>query len=101
MEPMSLRFAAAVRTLSGEARRLGLRVPGFRSPPRLSGVDRTLRRRADGGATIAVVGRGRPFAAVLADMIDGIVVANDLTNADADRARAGLWVVAAASEQAA
>jgi hypothetical protein len=97
MEPTSLRFATAVRTLADQARRLGLQVPGFRSPPRLRGVDRSLRRRSDGGAMIAVVVRGRPFEAVLADMIDGIVVANTLTGVAADRARASLWGVVACS----
>jgi hypothetical protein len=91
VESPSLRFAAAVRTLGIEARRFGLRMPAFRSPPRLEGVARSVRRRADGNATIAVVVRGRPWAAVLADMVDGIVVANHLHGADADRARARLW----------
>src|SRR5882672_2090698 len=76
MESPVLRFAEAVRALGLEARRNGLRMPGFRSPPRLNGVDRSVRRRSDGGATIAVVVRGRPWAAVVADMIEGVLVAN-------------------------
>jgi hypothetical protein len=91
VESPSLRFAAAVRALGIEARRGGLRMPAFRSPPRLEGVARSVRRRADGNATIAVVVRGRPWPAVLADMVEGIVVANHLTGVAADRARAGLW----------
>lgn len=91
MESPVLRFAETVRMLGIEARRTSLRMPGFRSPPRLRGVDRSLRRRADGGATIAVVVRGRPWAAVVSDMVEGVIVANGLTGARADRTRAALW----------
>ena len=57
----TLRFAQAVQTLAGAARALGLVVPSFRSPPRLVGVLRSI-KRWDGGATVAVVVRGRPVA---------------------------------------
>ena len=46
------------------AGRLGMR------RQRLVGVDRTLRRRG-GGAVVSVRLRGRPWPAVLADMIEG------------------------------
>ena len=92
MESPSIRFAAAVRALTIEARRAGLVVPSFRSPPRLAGVDRSLRRRNGGGATVAVVVRERPWAAVLADMVDGVIATNRLSGPAADRARARLWV---------
>ena len=36
--------------------------------------------------------KGRPRGAVLADMIEGIVVANYLTGARADLARSALWL---------
>ena len=91
VESPVLRFAEAVRALGVEARRNGLRMPAFRSPPRLVGVARSVRRRADGGATIAVVVRGRPWAAVVADMVEGVLVANGLTGVAADTARAALW----------
>ena len=91
VESPSLRFAAAVRALGLEARRAGLRMPAFRSPPRLEGVARSVRRRTDGNATIAVAVRGRPWPAVLADMVEGVVVANHLHGADADSARSVLW----------
>lgn len=91
MEASSLRFAAAARDLGLACRRRGLRMPGFRSPPRLTGVNRSLRRRPDGGTTVAVRIRGRPFAAVLADMIEGVVVANSLEGEAADRTREALW----------
>jgi hypothetical protein len=84
-------FASAARTLTHEARRRGLVGPSFRCPPRLVGVDRSIRRHAD-GAIVSVRLRGRPFVAVLADMIEGVVVANDLVAPEADRLRADLWV---------
>jgi hypothetical protein len=90
-EASSLRFASAARTLGQLARERGLTVPGFRSPPRLSGVERSLRRRPDGGATVAIRLRGRPWVAVLGDMIEGVVVANGLTGSAADQARTALW----------
>jgi hypothetical protein len=91
MEATSIRFASAARTLGDAARRRGLRSPGYRSPPRLPGVERSLRRRGDGGATVAVRVRGRPWAAVLGDMVEGVIVTNGLAGADAMRARTALW----------
>ena len=77
-----MRFAAAARALGDAARARQLRVPGFRSPPKLREIDRTIRRRPDGGATIAVQ---------LADMVEGVVVANELDGAEAMRVRTALW----------
>jgi hypothetical protein len=83
-------FASAARSLTREARRRGLVGPSYRCPPRLIGVDRTIRRHDD-GVVISVRLRGRPWAAVLADMIEGVVVANRLTPPHADRLRSDLW----------
>lgn len=66
--------------------------PSFRCPPRLVGVDRSIRRRGD-GATVAVRLRGRPWVAVLADMIEGVVVANQLAPPQSDRLRSELWAL--------
>lgn len=87
----SLRFARAVQALAQTTRALGLVVPGFRSPPRLVGVQRSI-KRWPGGATVAVVVRGRPWPAVQADLVEGIVAANDLTSPASDRVRAELWL---------
>ncbi|MBI2705911.1 MAG: hypothetical protein HYX32_11580 [Actinobacteria bacterium] len=94
MQATSLRFAAGARTLGSVGRSAGLVVPSFRSPPRLSGVDRTLRRRPDGGATVSVRLRGRPWVAVLTDMIDGVLATNRLPAGDAADARSALWAAA-------
>ncbi len=91
-----------VRPPCGSPRRLGtwverprlrgLEVPSFRSPPGISEVQRSIKRRGQ-SATVAVRLRGRPWAAVVSDMIEGIVVANGLTGAKADMARSALWLV--------
>ena len=83
----TLRFAAVVQLVAAEARSLGLEVPGFRSPPRLPGADRSLRRRPGAPPAIAVRLRGRPFEAIIADMVEGVVVANGLTGSRAAGAR--------------
>ena len=93
MDPTNtLDFASAARTLAREARRRGLVGPSYRCPPRLVGVDRSIRRRAD-GAVVAVRLRGRPRSAVLADMIEGVVVTNGLCSPEADRIRTDLWLI--------
>jgi hypothetical protein len=84
-------FAHAARAISAASAGLGLTVPSFRSPPRLRGVDRSLRRRAIGAPVVAVRLGERPVPAVVADMIDGVVTANGLTGADAERVRRRLW----------
>lgn len=91
MQSSSLRFAQAVQSLGAAARGLGLVVPGFRSPPRLVGVQRSI-KRWPGGATIAVVVRDRPWPAVQSDLIEGVIAANVLASPAADRARAELWL---------
>lgn len=85
-------FASAARSLTREARRRGLVAPSFRCPPRLVGVDRSIRRRTD-SAVVSIRLQGRPRSAVLADMIEGVVVANQLRPPDADRVRNDLWAV--------
>ena len=91
MDPTNtLDFASAARALTREARRRGLVGPSYRCPPRLVGVDRSIRRRTD-GAVVAVRLRGRSRNAVLADMIEGVVVTNQLRSPEADRVRTDLW----------
>ena len=86
----TVEFAAAARTLTREARRRGLVGPSFRCPPRLVGVDRSIRRRSD-GAVVSIRLNGRPRGAIVADMIEGVVVANGLRPPAADRLRTELW----------
>jgi hypothetical protein len=95
----TLEFAHAARQLAGEARRQGLVAPSFRCPPRIVGVDRSLRRHPR-GAVVAVQLKGRPWQAVLADMVEGVVVVNRLQPPEADRIRTDLWRALSATESA-
>ena len=90
----SVRFAAAARRLGAVCAARGLAVPAFRSPPRPPGADRTIRRRPDGGAVVAVRLRGRPFAAVATDMVEGTLLANSVTGPDAEAHRPALLAAA-------
>lgn len=87
----SLAFASAARSLSCAARLRDLVVPVFSSPPTRADLDRSIRRR-NGAPLVAVRLRGRPRSAVLADMIEGIVVTNRLDGARADLVRSALWL---------
>jgi hypothetical protein len=87
--PPALRFAEVARRLGAATRALGLVVPGFRSPPRLSGAARTI-RRYPGGAVVSVQLRGRPFGAAVADMVEGVLVANGLEGEARVRLRTAL-----------
>jgi hypothetical protein len=99
--PSTVSFAQAARVLSRAAERQALSVPSFRCPPRLVGVDRTLRRRSmrRGDVVVSVRVKGRPQEAVVADMIEGIVLCNDLTSPLADRLRNELWATWTQTEE--
>jgi len=86
----SIDFAHAARTIGREVRRRGLVAPGFRCPPRIAGVDRSL-RRVRSGAVVAVQLKGRPWAAVVGDMIEGVIVTNQLQPPASDCLRSELW----------
>jgi hypothetical protein len=88
----TVQFAGAARLIASETHRFGLDAPSFRSPPRVVGVERTVKRREHGGV-VAVALRDRPFVAVLADMIEGVIVINRLVAPEADQMRTALWAV--------
>lgn len=85
----ALGFSRLVRSLAMEARSLGLGVPGFRSPPRIS-ANRTIRRFPDGQAVVAVAIRGRAEPDVWADLVEGLLAFNGLNLVDAARLRSQL-----------
>ena len=86
--PITPWFAWSSRELGRACERLGLEAPSFRSPPAVPGVDRTLRRVPGSGVRVAVRLWGRSFAAIRADMIEGVVAANaDALRSSADAAR--------------
>ena len=91
MDPTTtLQFAEAARSLARSARARGLVAPTFRSPPRVVGVDRSLRRHGE-RTVVSVRLRGRPWVAVAADMVEGVIVANRLEGPAALRVRGALW----------
>jgi hypothetical protein len=79
-------FAAVARRLADATRAAGLAVPAFRSPPRVPGAARTL-RRYPGGTVVSVRLRDRPFDAVIADMVEGVIVTNRMGGEAALRTR--------------
>src|SRR5262245_56282441 len=85
----AVRFAEIARRLGAAAHEAGLSVPAFRSPPRVPGAARTI-RRYPAGAVVSVRLRGRPFADVITDMVDGVLAANRVPPADAPRVRTRL-----------
>jgi hypothetical protein len=86
------KFTAAARVLAQRAAELDLVVPGFRSPPRIVGVNRSIRRSRDSeGGVVAVRLSDRPFTAAVGDMIEGVIFINRLEPSEADRARTQLW----------
>ena len=90
----ALRFADAARRLGAAAHEAGLDVPAFRSPPRVPGAARTI-RRFPAGSVVSVRLRGRPFGEVLTDMVDGVLAANRVADADAGGMRARLCAAVA------
>jgi hypothetical protein len=86
----TIQFAEGARALARAARARGLVAPSFRSPPRIAGVDRSIRRQGE-HCVVAVVTRGRPWVAVAADMVEGVIVVNRLTGKSAVRIRGALW----------
>ena len=89
----ALTFASAARSLGTAARAAGLDVPAFRSPPRIPGADRSI-RRFPGGAVVAVRVRGRSLAPVLEDMVEGVLVANRVRGEARPRLRLALLAAA-------
>ena len=86
------KFTGAARVLAQRVAELNLVAPGFRSPPRIVGVNRTIRRSRDGeGGVVAVRIADRPFTATIGDMIEGVIVINNLVPTEADRVRTLLW----------
>jgi len=80
------RFVDVARRLAAASRAAGLIVPVFRTPPRRPGASRTI-RRLPGGPVVSVHVRARPFSEVVADMVEGVLVANALRGDGARRVR--------------
>jgi hypothetical protein len=94
-----VRFSETVRVLAAASGAADLVVPAFVTPPHTRGSDRVVRRLPRGEFSIGVTLEGRPFAAVQADLIEGIVLVNGLAGVDAAAARRTLWAALASSGQ--
>src|SRR3954449_6766211 len=88
-ERPAMRFADVARCLGAATHAAGLAVPAFRCPPRAPGAQRTI-RRYPGGAVVSVRLRDRPFSEVVTDMVEGVLAANLVPEADEERVRAVL-----------
>jgi len=84
-------FAGTARWLAAAARARGLDAPGFRTPPRQTGCNRTIRRYSDGTALVAVRVKDRLWEDVVDDLIAGILTVNDLRGAPAAELRYAIW----------
>lgn len=73
----ALEFAAIARALGAESHRLGLVVPAFRSHPREG--TRAIRRLREGA--VVLIDLHRPVSEVARDMVDGVLAANRVTDA--------------------
>ena len=94
----SVRFAIVAKSIAQVVARCGLDVPGFKSPPRSGNLDRTVRRQRS-GSIVAVRIKDRPFEAVIADMIEGVVLCNDMSTEKAGKLRSLLWDAATQTGQ--
>ena len=83
-ESISIKFSIAVRTLGRIADQLGYRIPQFRCPPPSAKYQRSVRKTGDENLSISIVIRGRPWLAILADIVEGFVIANIQSGQDSE-----------------
>ena len=87
----AMSFAAVGRVLTDQALACGVTAPSFRSPPRIPGVRRSVTRNRDDSITVSVIVSRRPLSAVIADMIDGVVLSSGLRADEARSLYDALW----------
>ena len=83
-ESISIQFSIAVRTLGRIADQLGYRIPQVRGPPPSAKYQRSVRKTGDENLSISIVIRGRPWLAILADIVEGFVIANTQSGQDSE-----------------
>ena len=83
-ESISIQFSIAVRTLGRIADQLGYRIPQFRCPPPSAKYQRSVRKTGEENLSISIVIRGRPWLAILADIVEGVVIANTQSGQDSE-----------------
>ena len=89
----SVRFSIVAKAFGQLAAQAGFVAPGFRSPPSSRQTDRAIRKHGS-GSVVAVRIKDRPFEAVIADMIDGVIVCNELSSPRSGELRNLLWQTA-------
>lgn len=90
-EAPSMRFAVAARVVVEACHAEGIEVPAFRTPPKTKGIDRAI-RRSELGSIVSVRIIGRPFLAVIADLVEGAVICNQFAGSQASSLRNVLWI---------
>ena len=94
----SVRFSMIAQAFGRIGAQVGFVVPGFRTPPRSRESDRALRKDTS-GSVVAVRIKDRPFEAVIADMVEGVIVCNGLPAARSGELRNLLWRTALHAER--
>jgi len=94
----SVRFSIVAKVITQVSARCGIEVPGFKSPPRSGDLDRAVRQQSS-GSVVAVRIKDRPFEAVIADMIEGVILCNDLPVGKAAKLRNVMWSAVMQSER--
>ena len=74
-ESISIQVTKADRTLGRIADQLGYRIPPFRCPPPSAKYQRSVRKTGEENLSISIVIRGRPWLAILADIVEWFVIA--------------------------
>lgn len=91
MAVTSYQFGVACRALAAVARDECWVVPSFRSPPNDPDVNRTIRHRPGAPPVVSVRLAGRDGRAVVGDLVEGVIAANQLDSEDVGLARWLLW----------
>lgn len=76
-ESYSINFLKVIRTLERIAGQRGFVAPSFRCPPPSAKFQRSLKKLKDDKVVVSIVVRDRPWLAVLADIVEGFVIANN------------------------
>lgn len=79
------RFTSLALLLSTWARAHSLQAPQYRSPPRMLGVSRSLRRAPGCRPVVSVRLVGRDRAEVVRDMVDGLLAVNPVPGPTSER----------------
>ena len=83
-ESYSIKFLKVIRTLERIAGQRGFVAPSFRCPPPSAKFQRSIKKLDNDKVTISIVARDRPWLAVLADIVEGFVIANSSSERESE-----------------